>query len=319
MIREIRKPNSRRAFTLIELMVVIAIIALLVALSAGAVMRYLTTQKGNVTETTIAKIDSELKKARKKVIDQARNESIPAIIDSTFFCNGDVALQRVIYIKLKLMQQFPMNFTEAINGPQITTSSGIVSILGPEPAYVHYLGQYSGVVAKPGVPPASYESAACLLMALQLDRSRMSLQMDQIGSDQIKTLQNGLPYLSDGWEQPLAFYRWPTNNSEVDALNKAQANTAAAVKRDAEDPEGKLFDPSWRTPGNTGPTIFSSNVHDITNSRYLVPVIASSGPNKKIGITAVNAPGPDGMANDPTGDANDNLYNFRLTLGGKGD
>jgi hypothetical protein len=61
-------------------------------------------------------------------------------------------------------------------------------------------------------------------------------------------------------------------------------------------------------------------------SQYLVPVIASAGPNKKLGIDVWQAGVPDPMSiGNPSAavvgnvnDANDNLYNFRLTLGGKG-
>jgi prepilin-type N-terminal cleavage/methylation domain-containing protein len=351
MIRTSRKQIvERTGFTMIELLVVMAIIGLLAALTAGAVMRYLSTQKGNNTETTIAKIDSEFKKQWQKVVDQARIDPIPAGIDSIYGCNGDVNLARVIYIKLKLMQQFPMSFAEVLNPSP--------NMLPPEPAYVHYLkDEYKAPPKSPALP---YESSACLLMALQLDRSRMSLNTDFIGSDSIKTTPTGLPYLADAWEQPLAFYRWPTANSEVNQLNKS-TTAMTTVKRDAQDPEGKLMDPNWRydpVSGNLtlGATQFVKTIHDLTSdpnnkiplptnpnlmvanptSVYVVPVIASPGTNKKLGIDIWN-PGPDpmsiggaGVSNDFTvnvgvpvtkgnqNDANDNLYNFRLTLGGKG-
>jgi prepilin-type N-terminal cleavage/methylation domain-containing protein len=348
MIREIRKPNEQRpAFTLIELMVVIAIIALLVALSAGAVMRYLTTQKGNVTETTIASVDSETKKHWQKVIDLARNESLPLLfsgstIDLAYGCSGDANVARVIYIKLKLLQQFPMNFDEVFKTSP--TASNTVApysnMLPADPAYTKYLGQYGIVGSTTATQP--FESAACLLMALQLDRSGMKLNTDLLKSS-IKALPSGLPYLADGWEQPLAFYRWPTANGEVDALNKAQQGPAL-VRRDSQDPDGKLFDPGWLS--GSGQATFIATIHDLPASgtvppaRYLVPVIASAGPNKKLGFdvwsgcpdpmsiqkagvsasflasfTPQPPPAPQGSVDD----SNDNLYNFRLTLGGKGD
>jgi len=351
MIRTSRKQIVERSgFTMIELLVVMAIIGLLAALTAGAVMRYLSTQKGNNTETTIAKIDSEFKKVWQKVIDQARIDPIPAGIDSIYGCNGDVNLARVIYIKLKLMQQFPMTFDQAINPTP--------NMLPRDEAYFHYLQQYGFSGSTPNSLP--YESSACLLMALQRDRSGMSLNTDMIGSDSIKSTQNGLPYLADAWEQPLAFYRWPTANSEVNQLNKS-TTAMTAIKRDAQDPEGKLMDPSWRYDATTGKlsagaTKFLQTIHDLTSdpnnkiplptnpnlmvanptSVYVVPVIASPGTNKKLGIDIWN-PGPDPMSMLGTGvsfeftlnvgapvtqgnqnDANDNLYNFRLTLGGKG-
>jgi prepilin-type N-terminal cleavage/methylation domain-containing protein len=319
MIRASQHKVIRSAFTLIELMVVIAIIALLVALSAGAVMRYLTTQKGNVTETTIAAVDSESKKHWQKVIDQAARESVPLLqggtVDGQYGCNGDANLARVIYIKLKLMQQFPMSFNEVFNTTNPNT-------LPPDIGYQRYLTQYGYGGSTAATQP--FESSACLLMALERDRGGMKLNTDLLKSS-VKTLPSGLPFLADGWDQPLAFYRWPTANDEVNALNKAQPNSVAAIKRDSQDPDGKLMDPTWQSVGGA---TFVNNIHGLSasGSRYLVPVIASAGPNKKLGIDVWPLGAPDPMSiGAPTaavpGNANDefdNLYNFRLSLGGKG-
>lgn len=313
--------SQRRGFTLIELMVVIAIIGLLTALTAGAVFRYLSTQKGNVTETTLQKLDSELKKHWQKVIDDARNEDIPVALDSIYSCNGDAALQRVIYIKLRLMQQFPMNFDEVMQPT--------AAMLPAEKAYSEFLMSYGINGSSPQTLP--YESSVCFLMALQRDRGRMSITADELGAS-IRWAKP--PYLIDGWEQPISFYRWPTASDEVDQLNTS-SNQVTRTKRDSQDPDGKLMDSSWW--GGPGWTYFTQNVHAMPNSqlpssRYLTPAIVSGGPNKRLGIDLWPTHSPDPMSiNNATsgiavygaptslGDnnsANDNLYSFRLRLGG---
>lgn len=326
MIRASQRKVFRAAFTLIELMVVVAIIALLVALTAGAVMRYLSTQKGNNTETTITTVDSELKKHWQKVIDQSKDGGSPSLLagglsiddPAAYNCPGDALTARVIYQKLVLMQQFPMSFNEVFGiGPNVNF------VLPPDIGYQRYLNQYGIAGSTAATQP--FESSACLLMALERDRSGMKLNTDLLKSS-IRTLPSGLPYLADGWDQPLAFYRWPVANDEVNALNRAQPNSAQAIKRDSQDPDGKLMNPTWL--GGSGAVLFAQTIHNLSpnGSRYTVPVVASSGPDKKLGFDTWNPGVPDPMSiGIPTAvvpgnpnDENDNLYSFRLSLGGKG-
>jgi hypothetical protein len=50
----------------------------------------------------------------------------------------------------------------------------------------------------------------------------------------------------------------------------------------------------------------------------MLPVVVSRGPNKKLGLNQLNSNIPDPVTTSNQGDADDNLYNFRLTLGGRG-
>src|SRR5207253_10527250 len=70
--------NGRRsAFTLIELVIVIAIIAILAALTTGVAMRFYGIQQQRNTEVTITKVSQILERQWQAVIDKAKNERLP--------------------------------------------------------------------------------------------------------------------------------------------------------------------------------------------------------------------------------------------------
>ena len=116
-ISNARRP-SRPGFTLLELIVVIAIIAVLAALVAGATMRYIAVQQKTNTEANISKLYEALKDQWDTVIRQANLEPISpqarAIANFVPGSGSDVQA-RVIHIKLRLKQEFPMNYTEILN------------------------------------------------------------------------------------------------------------------------------------------------------------------------------------------------------------
>jgi prepilin-type N-terminal cleavage/methylation domain-containing protein len=349
----VRNGERRPGFTLVELLMVVFIIAVLVSLVASASMRFYYIQFEKNTESTIGKIDSALRRHWQKVIDQASEEPIPQpyrhhiVVDLAGW--DDPKRVRVIWIKLRLKQQFPMSFAEALNpsppAPATLPLSTTSVYVPPEPAYTRILNSHGVNNNNVTWPPQAYESSACLAMALSLARGGMATNVADFGSSSISAAPGtSIDYLIDAWKRPLAFYRWATNSDEVNQLYIPQP-TQGLARRDPQDPDGKLLDLSWWH--NSGANVFGDTIHPFSpnpnlpggytkppnpTSVYTTPVIVSAGRDGVFGFFNThpycdNNPQlfllpfgmPDPMAVADTNAASDNIYNIRLKLGGRGD
>jgi prepilin-type N-terminal cleavage/methylation domain-containing protein len=264
------RPTERRAgFTLVELLVTIAIIAGLMALTAAGVFAIMGAQQRNNTQTTLDKAGAALKSRWMAVVDQGKKDQIPASVFSTFAGTDANANQRarVIYIKLKLRQQFPMSFNEALNPAPLPANQ----------AYVKYLNNL-GITGSTG---DQCESSACLLMALTQGVGGGGNNAEDIGAGGASTtfsLSNGSQILAlkDAWGNPLFFSRWPTGQA-----------AQGAAGSDPGDPQGLLANATWF--GSSFRTNFTSTLHNLpgANAAFaLRPMIASPGPDHQLGLNA---------------------------------
>jgi type II secretory pathway pseudopilin PulG len=291
----------RGAFTLVEIMVVITIMVALVALTAGAVLKYVGVQQTSNTQSTLDRVQSQLGRAWSKVKDDALKAPMtePAYIPGTYppqlapqqpikqwilqnLAGTDAnALERtkVIYVKLKLRQAFPMSFSEALYPAPLPQLQG----------YVKYLTKMGIAGSLPGWP-ANFESAACLLMALQRGVSGAGIDPSQLTSGGAAGNYNGLPYLTDAWGRPIFFSRFPTGSLY---LNPAGPLAGA---NDPGDPQGYLNSPSWPLPLRTlysQLTLQQLAPPSVQPLSYkLAPMVASGGPSDW------TKPGP-GLTFDP--------------------
>src|SRR5437660_1405276 len=105
-------PCDRAGFTLVELMVVIAIIGVIIALTTAAAMQVVSYQRSSTTNGTIQTVNSELQKQWAAVIALADKDALPPVVIS--MAGGNERRARVIWKKLRLKEAFPMNFKEAL-------------------------------------------------------------------------------------------------------------------------------------------------------------------------------------------------------------
>lgn len=312
--------NRRSSFTLLELMIVIAIIAALMALSASATIKFLGSQQEANTRTTLDKVQSQLNKAWSKVKDQAYKETIPSATSSWIQANlasntgnptdpNVTARIRVIYVKLKLRQAFPMTFAEALD----TTVPGIQ----PLPAYQTYLTSSS--IAPSVVAGAIYESSACLLMALQRGVSGAGVNPEDLTRGGATGMAGSLPYLNDAWGRPIFFTRVPVGSAALNTspyqVGPPPVSGGQPGANDPLDPNGYLQAGGWATAGGqTTPqaTLFvaltKQQLASANSSYKLAPLVASGGQNNWVKAGGISALGFDPTTFAPTSTASPALF-----------
>lgn len=213
-----RDRHARRAFTLAELLMAVAIILILIALSAAAVLKFRTVGPFQATTANMNKIKKLLDAQWSIVVDKAKRDqlpSIPAELDQVKIKAGVPLTTAAVdprvrdaYIQLRLAQALPMNFTEALN-PSSPLNPQPVK---PWPGYVNYLaslGVNAGNAAT--AAPVEVQQAICLLMALERGPSGVGTAADDIGGTsaiQKFQLPGGTAFgATDGWGTAMQFLR----------------------------------------------------------------------------------------------------------------
>ena len=301
----IAKRTGRRGFTLVEMLVVIAIIAILMSLTGVAVFRLIGVQQSANTKSELSRMESEFKVRWRQSADKYVKEPIPTTgpkgsLNDVYYntvlpmAGGDRERARVIWTKLRLKQAFPNNFAEALS----------TSPLSPDPYYATALGNL-GYTTTNTTPTKPWESSVCLLLALQRGEDGSTLKLEDLGvSSSIHDFgptPNGqtVKGLVDGWGNPLYFVRWPVMLS---APNYGLSGTPQAKFNDPGDPTGLLAAQGWQN--SAGAKQFVSFCHPLADhtkggepQTYLIlPVIASGGANGRLGYDKgpppTNVPSP---------------------------
>lgn len=301
----IRHRQRRAGFTLVEILMVVAIIAILMGLLTGASVKYIEVQQRSNTQATLDKAESQLKKVWSQVKDQAYKEKIhdgqvydpvtniakydPKDDTQSWLMNnlvgqGDTNIagrMRIIYVKLRLRQAFPMNFNEALFPPVGNSGPCPCYQLQPLPSYVKYLNNH-GIGLSSGL---NWESSACLLMALT--RGPNGIAPDTLqsgGAGGIDDQSYGVPILNDAWGRPIYFTRVPyacpllnPNGAHPDSTD----SPPYPVSYDVLDPNGYLQQAQWGT--TYGPLFTSITLQPMAPANHsykLQPMVASGGPGK---------------------------------------
>jgi len=300
----LRTTTPRTGFTLVEMLTVIAILAVLVALTGSAVVGTVNWQHRSNTKSELDKLHGEVDKQRKAARDDYSKTTPPTSV--LLLAQGDPARAKVIWEKLCYKQQFPMSYDEAVH-----PDGGIIPPRDLPSRYPELRDPITGQARPSGNVEA--ESAACLLLALKKKRRGTGFDVEEaLGSAFIKdTDQDGVPEIVDSWGTPIKFYRWGTNHPDLAAAGDPSARP---LGRDPEDPMSTLMNAGWNGNAQSA-AAFQNLCHPIRDnygagtlpySYYTEPTIVSAGPNRKFGLTGAN------MTPSPGADEADNLYSFKL-------
>ena len=297
---------KRAGFTIIELLVVVAIIAVLAGMVLAAVIPMFFMQQQRNTRSILTKVDGALAEQWGEAVKGFNRSQVPPAIQTIFGCSPETA--KVIWVKLQLKAAFPMTYAEALDPAysaslDATSQAQLRAVLGPRPTFLRNI---KSTAAK---NPAT-ESSACLLLALKQEFGGKKFNAEEaFGANGMKdTDGDGLPEILDGWGNPVFFFRWGTGNTDLDALGRGSVSN---LDRDTEDPEHRLMDNVWNPDATvtTGVTRFQSMCHAIRSgsgrrSFFTRPTIVSAGKDGKLGLGwDMSYLGPD---------ADDNVYTFRV-------
>ena len=296
--------RKRSGFTLVELLVTFTIIAILGALLAGGVMSWMSGQARRNTDTQIQTLHKAVMQHWDAVVTDAKNEKTipPAVLA---FADNSPDRARVIWIKTRLMEAFPVNFSEIKNAYTMPPLSNIPFDKR------RYMANYANSLPAgySAAAPGKTESAACLLMAIGINRGGIVHGREQLQSFTRDTNNDKVLELIDGWGEPLYFYRFATGNADLQA---SKPSTLVTPNCDPLDPKG-LLGATW---GSAKAGLFNIQFHNrlasATEQWYAVPAIASSGRNLVLGHVANSTPPYQDMSIAVPADANDNVYSFRI-------
>ena len=315
-----RSTAPRRGFTLIEILVVISIIGILTAISAGALFRLRAAQTVNNTEGTLSKLHGLTMTRWSGIVDQAKKDVPASLVDR---CGGDRERAIAVWTYATLKNEFPMTFLEA----KATINFGPGAVLLPRKIFT----VAANATYTPALTPEE-ESATLYYVGNTAAGNKGNVAGTDGSNQQTGNTSpdgKGAPVYKDGWGNTILFLRHATSG-EINGLpysrpNKVNLGGTSTNVNNMLDPRGLIS--QWPMPAvnpwlaltTLDPAASQTNANylnqqltqglasfggfpTIKTSENTVPTLVSAGPNKKFGTYL------DFTADDSA----DNLLSFRL-------
>ena len=279
-------PNqpARRAFTLVELMVVIMIIAILSSLTLAGLSGVRQRAREDKTKSTIRKIDAVIR----PMYDSYRTRRVQV---TPGLAPPVAALEKLVRLRRLMVFEMPDSWSDVPTAAEFADTDP-ASVFGSQP-WLRTAAVRSYTFTKAMAAPSdNYGSAECLHMILSTGGFEPDalefFRPDEIGDID----KDGVPEFWDGWGRPIAFFRWAPGFSEPYSL------VQKADPANAHDP----LDP-W----NLDPTGFA-----------LIPLIFSAGPYESTNDPLSTAASGYGLARLASGWAGEDLSDIcgTTTTGG---
>ncbi len=283
-------PIARKAFTLVELLVVIIILAILSGLSLTGLARAGKKGAAETSRFMVAKLSDA-------VLDYYETYEDLAISSTS----------SLVSIRSRMREELPDSWADvasSTNVPTPTTAAGR--------SYQRYKAATT--------PNNGYQSAECLYMIVTQSGLFPEL-MESIRAERVGDIDNdGAREFWDGWKRPIAFFRWAPGFS-------SRLQIADPVNR--HDPLDRDYEPPPPTTGEDPqgfalyPLIFSAGPDEALNdpnssgaSGYGLLRAENGWPDEKLGNICGFNPDNKGLVGSPDPDnANafrDNITNHQL-------
>jgi prepilin-type N-terminal cleavage/methylation domain-containing protein len=259
---------DRGGFTLIELLIVMAIITILLSITAAAVFKGFAVVYRMNTQSLIGKIDKRMDRRlaeMRRDADSWDTGTLQAFFGSgTFFPAVGFSQRQLKVIQLKLLKKwsYPMYYQDAAHNywlsKQLYSTNGYGFAAGIYARLIQRLGfiDTTGSGTPPTTPPnpsgnqRTFENSGCLATVFEHLGSLDELAANELVDGNV----DGILEIVDSWGTPLMYDRFPLTTQNYDAvkfaflsnfeLTRAQlafpAKFPPAPQSDPDDPEGLL-------------------------------------------------------------------------------
>lgn len=254
-----RIANRGGGFTIVELLVTVAIIALLASLLVVAFGGMFGTAKEAATRGTIAKVSRAVDDRLQDLEMALQKGALRSKIDTlqkSYNLSKSAATAKIR--KDEFRKAFPQSWEE------LQTAAGI----NPPSPNTKSLA----------------DNSECLYWAVT---SGTAFGATAVGTDNFTATEvrdtdgDGLLEFVDGWDQPLRFYRWPTRLVRPDGPMGTIDADAVELVMEGLTADTLAVDPDYPI-ASTGFTVSETSHH--TPNTYHSPLILSSGPDTVLGL-----------------------------------